>query len=57
MHLVQVLIPTELGREMPVDRQRTVRVYWRDRGRVGPGAMSCHPIMLPLLTIIPRLAV
>jgi len=31
----QVLIPTELGREMPVDRQRTVRVYWRDRGRVG----------------------
>jgi hypothetical protein len=30
-----VLTPTELKRDMPVDRQRTVRVYSRERARVG----------------------
>jgi hypothetical protein len=30
-----VLTPTELRRDMPVDRQRTVRVYSRERARVG----------------------
>jgi len=38
----QVLVPTELGRDMPVDRQRTVRVYWRDRGRVGGISVRDH---------------
>ena len=30
-----VLTPTELKRDIPVDRQRTVRVYSRERARVG----------------------
>ena len=30
-----VLTPTELRRDMPVDRQRTVSVYSRERARVG----------------------
>ena len=30
-----VLTPTELKRDMPVDRQRTVRIYSRERARVG----------------------
>ena len=30
-----VLTPTELKRDMPVDRQRSVRVYSRERARVG----------------------
>ena len=38
----QVLVPTELSRDMPVDRQRTVRVYWRDRGRVGGISVRDH---------------
>ena len=37
-----VLTPTKLGKEMPVDRQRTVRVYWRDRGRVGGISVRDH---------------
>ena len=37
-----VLTPTRLGQEMPVDRQRIVRVYWRDRGRVGGISVRDH---------------
>lgn len=37
-----VLTPTELKRDMPVDRQRTVRVYSRERARVGGISVKDH---------------
>merc|ERR1719219_3226317 len=37
-----VLTPTELKRDIPVDRQRTVRVYSRERARVGGISVKDH---------------
>merc|ERR1719244_1564269 len=37
-----VLTPTDLKRDMPVDRQRTVRIYSRERPRVGGISVRDH---------------
>ena len=38
----EVLTPTELSRDMPLDRQRTVRVFSKERPRVGGIAVRDH---------------